>query len=394
MLAGMSPIEAPFRVVAPYRFNPLGAHVDHQGGPVLARTLDRGTRVDARPIRARRLVLRADIDGSIHRFESRIGDAPAKVRWQRYAQAAANVLDARHRLARGIEADVDGSMIAAGLSSSASYLLATLVALAEANDLSLSPDELVDAVREVEHEHLGLTNGVQDQMSIVHGRTGALARLDVDAGTALHVKDPPEAAGARWLLCFSGVSRELVGSGFNTRVAECREAAARLHPGATRLGDVPIEARDPSRLPAMLARRARHVFDEIDRVEAGAAAWERGDVAAFGTLMDASCRSSIECYESGSEWLVALHEIARDVPGVRGNRFSGGGYGGCLVMLADADGTDRAEAIGDEVLERYLARYPELRGVAHRFVAGDANGVRVERAAPTPSPGSSPGPSA
>ena len=375
-----SPAE-PFRVFAPYRFNPLGAHVDHQGGPVLARTLDRGTRLDARPTDGRVLRLRADVDGSVRGFESRIGEPPGEVRWQRYAQAAANVLDARHRLTRGIDADVHGSMIAAGLSSSASYLLAVLVALAEANDLAPSPAELVDMVREVEHEHLGLTNGVQDQLSIVHGRAGALARLDVDAGTALHVADPPEAAGTRWLLCFSGVSRELVGSGFNTRVAECREAAGRLHPSATRLGDVPVEAREPSRLPATLARRARHVFDEIRRVEAGTDAWRRGDVAGFGALMDASCRSSIERYESGSEWLVALHEIARAVPGVHGNRFSGGGYGGCLVMLVDAD---RAEAIGDEVLERYLARYPELAGVAHRFLAGDADGVLVGRGAAAP----------
>ena len=30
-------------VVSPYRFNPLGAHIDHQGGQVMARTLDQYT---------------------------------------------------------------------------------------------------------------------------------------------------------------------------------------------------------------------------------------------------------------------------------------------------------------------------------------------------------------
>ena len=41
--------DAPALVVSPYRFNPLGAHVDHQGGRVLARTLDQYTLLAFRP---------------------------------------------------------------------------------------------------------------------------------------------------------------------------------------------------------------------------------------------------------------------------------------------------------------------------------------------------------
>lgn len=367
-----------FRTTAPYRFNPLGAHVDHQGGAVLARTLAARTELDAIGNGERTLRLRASFDEGEETLECALGEILDGPRWARYASAAASVLDARRGPLTGIDGAVSGSMIAAGLSSSASFLLAVTGALAYANGVGLSPAELVDVVREVEHAHLGLTNGLQDQLSIVHGRAGAMAVLDMDRVSATHVPDAPAAADVRWLLCFSGVRRELVGSGFNARVAECAEAAAALHPGAARLCDVPSGARTKSalfRLPPPLRRRARHVYGEVDRVERGARAWRDGDVAGFGALMNESCASSIELYESGSEWLVALQEIARATSGVHGSRFSGGGYGGCLVMLVDAA---RSDAIGIEVLAAYTARYPDMAGIARTFEAGEGGALRVE----------------
>jgi len=381
------PAATRFRVRAPYRFNPLGAHVDHQGGDVLARTLELCTELVGRPLSEPRLKLVASLHGVEQTLDARFdtptgaGDPPdgQQERWRRYALGAARVLARRHRLSHGLDARVDGSMVAAGLSSSASFLLALLAGLAEANGLALSNADLVDAVREVEHEHLGLTNGLQDQLSIVHGRRGCIAQLSMDDGTASHVPDPV-GGDVRWLLCFSGVSRELVGSGFNTRVAECGEAAGWLQAGAHRLADVAPERRDLAALhrhAPVLARRARHVYSEMMRVRDGAAAWRAGDVARFGQLMNVSCKSSIEDYESGSEYLVALQGIAGETSGVLGSRFSGGGYGGCLVMLVQAAAVDE---IGASVLAAYLSRYPDMTGIAHCFVAGDAGGVEVSAA--------------
>ncbi len=368
-----------FRTTAPYRFNPLGAHVDHQGGAVLARTLAACTELDASANAQRVLRLRASFPEGDETLEMALGEVADAPRWARYASAAAGVLEARHGPLVGIDGSVSGSMIAAGLSSSASFLLAVTAALAHANDLELAPAELVDIVREVEHEHLGLTNGLQDQLSIVHGRAGTIAVLDMDQVSATHVPDPPAARDVRWLLCFSGVRRELVGSGFNTRVAECAEAAGRLHAGAVRLCDVPRASRRAvSELPDPLARRALHVYTEVDRVERGALAWRDGDVAGFGALMNESCASSIELYESGSEWLVALQEIALATPGVLGSRFSGGGYGGCLVMLVDAA---RVREIGARVLSAYTGRYPDMRGLARTFEAGEGGSLRIEASA-------------
>lgn len=45
------------------------------------------------------------------------------------------------------------------------------------------------------------------------------------------------------------------------------------------------------------ARRAEHFFTETVRVAEGAQLWEAGDIAAFGTIMNRSGRSSAENYE-------------------------------------------------------------------------------------------------
>ena len=129
-----------------------------------------------------------------------------------------------------------------------------------------------------------------------------------------------------------------------------------------------------STLPALLARRSKHVYTEMARVSVGVDAWRRGDWHAFGQLMNASCQSSINDYESGSEWLIALHEMAAALPGVYGNRFSGGGYGGCLFMLVDSS---FVENIGETLLNQYLDRYPELKSNARVLIAKSESTVRI-----------------
>ncbi len=348
---------------------------------MLARTTERHTGLLGSRLPAPTLQLATVLaDGSQSVFEAALGDInDTQPRWARYATAAAYVLNERHGpLPRGLDCQMRGSMIAAGLSSSASYLLAILAALCEVNDLQLDKPALVELVREVEHDWFGLTNGVQDQLSILHGQENALILVDPDAVCADTVSDPRSFldAGA-WLLCFSGVSRELADSGYNRPVADCHAAAALLQPGATRLGDVSPERRESASIDALdppLARRARHVYGEMARVADGVNAWKAGDLSRFGELMNASCHSSITLYESGSEWLVALHEIAGNTRGVYGNRFSGGGYGGCLVMLVEQG---RIDDIAADVLGQYLARYPDLADRAHCFAAGTAAGLQV-----------------
>jgi len=132
-----------------------------------------------------------------------------------------------------------------------------------------------------------------------------------------------------------------------------------LRDGAQILSDVPrtLFEEKKATLPENLRRRAEHFYGEVERVYRGARAWEDSDMELFGKLMNQSCESSIRLYESGSEILIQLHEIASDTNGVYGSRFSGGGYGGCVVALAKRD---LGESVAIEIAEKFLARHPKL----------------------------------
>lgn len=351
------------RIFSPYRICPIGAHIDHQGGPVLGRTLNIGTSFEYEPLDIHEVVISSDHFGAT-RFS--IGDLDHN-HWSRYAQAAARVLNVK----RGMKAHVNGSLIGSGLSSSASVGLAYLKALANVNDLELTSEQLVHLDFELEHEQLGLQNGLLDPMTIVHGRRDALLFMDTVAASVTPITDSPS-SDAAWIVAFSGISRELTKSGFNVRVAECHEAASTLLNGAWKLCDVPREVFEEKKmgLPENLRKRATHFFTEVERVHTGAQVWQKAELEQFGHLMNQSCQSSINNYESGNEVLIQLHEIASSTKGVYGSRFSGGGYGGCVVALAKRE---QAENTCAEIAEKFAALHPELP--SRVFVAEMGDGI-------------------
>jgi len=370
--------DEPTIIVSPYRMNPLGAHIDHQGGSVLARTIDQYTLLALYPSNSPRVVLHCDNgdkEDAATAFE--LGCEVEGENWIRYAKASANCFGLLEPESNGFTGLVFGTLVSAGLSSSASVILAYLSALAHVNGVQLNAPDLIELSRQVENEHMGLNNGLQDQMSIVFGRRSGLSLLDMQSVSANYFSNPSNIDEISWVVCYSGFSRELVSSGFNERVKECREAASMLDPGASHLGEVASELRTEQHLnvlPPHLGRRAQHVYSESNRVEQGCQAWQLGDWPLFGRLMNESCNSSINYYECGSEAMIELQRIALDHPAVYGSRFGGGGYGGCLMMLVQSEHTEEVQA---DVLQAYLEHFPEKKGLAKAFVAQAEDQVRV-----------------
>lgn len=347
-------------IFSPYRICPIGAHVDHQGGKVLGRTIEIGTLLDYMPNGSNQVHISSDHFGETKFL---VGELD-KNHWARYAQAAARVLGIKH----GAKMHTSGPLIGAGLSSSASVGLAYLKAFADVNDIRLTNEQLIQLEFELEHSVLGLQIGLLDPMTIVNGRKDALLFMDTLTGSVTPIPDPiPNFA---WIVAYSGVSRELTKSGFNTRVDECHQAASALLPGAKILSDVPYEVFEDgqSKLPENLRKRATHFFTEVERVQQGAKAWEEANLEAFGQLMNASCESSIRNYESGSDILIELHELVSGMDGVYGSRFSGGGYGGCVIALVHRPS---AGEICLSISEKFSKRHPELPSEVFVAEAGD-----------------------
>jgi len=369
-------------VVAPYRICPLGAHIDHQLGTVTAMALDRAVHLAFASATDRRVRLSSvDFEGEVA-FElddippSREGD------WGNYPRGAAQALQGRHELRRGMVGVTSGRLGEGGLSSSAAIGVAYLLALEHVNELQTTPEDNIALDQAIENGYLGLRNGILDQSAILLSRRRQLTVID--CGAIRHELIPqahntPELA---ILIPFSGLTQALVSTDYNRRVEECAVAATELlravgrPEDASLLGNLsPAEyAEHGDRLSGAPARRAAHFFTEMERVEAGVQAWQRGDVDEFGRLMTASGDSSIHQYECGCPPLIDLYEILIDTPGVYGARFSGAGFRGCCVSLV---APDAAPAAAEEVRQRYAESHPELADRAPVLVCRSDDGARV-----------------
>lgn len=361
------------QIFMPYRICPLGAHIDHQGGHVLGRIVNTGTVLVYAPLPEPQIRLASTNFSGLVNFP--IGADVQPNHWARYAQAAALALSQNHILTNGFIGVSSGTLFGAGLSSSAAVGLAYLQALADVNSISLTAANLVELDFQLEHKYLGLQNGILDQTTVLYGRENALVYIDTRCRQTRQIPDPPQAEDAGWLIIHSGVVRELTKSGgYNQGVAECREAAKWLSPGAVMLSDVPQDlfVDHAAAMPDNLRRRATHYFGEVARVADGMLAWQESDVDRFGLLMNDSCASSIHEYGSGQEEVIVLHQIVSATAGVYGSRFSGGGYGGCVIGLVERA---QAETAASQILQEYSQMFPALAHKAAVYLV--ENGVPV-----------------
>jgi galacturonokinase len=378
---GIDPASARL-VFAPYRICPLGAHVDHQLGPVTAMAIDQGVLLGYAASPAREVRLRSlNFPGEV-RFELSSSGAARPEDWGNYARGAAQALArSGHELRRGLVGVMGGSWSESGLSSSAAVGIAYLLALEEANSLRISPEANIGLDQVIENDYLGLRNGILDQSGILLSRRNHLTRIECASGVYRLI--PAASWMPPWsiLLAFSGLRKALVGTDYNRRVAECEAAARILLDAAGRGNDTAmlghVSAREYAehieRLPEPLDRRAAHFFSEVERVELGSQAWEQGELRQFGRLMTASGESSIRNYECGSPPLIDLYEIMIRCDGVHGARFSGAGFRGCCVGLVD-----RAAAVqAAQTIQRlYAERRPELASDASVVISHSDDGAR------------------
>ena len=231
---------------------------------------------------------------------------------------------------------------------------------------------LAQLTQRAENAFVGVNSGLMDQFAVAFGRAGHALFLDC---RSLEHRTVPLPAGTRLVICDSGSPRELAGSEYNTRRAECDRAVAALatlDPAVHSLRDVSPASLEAGRdrLDEAAYRRARHVVTENDRVLATIAALDVGDLRAVGEAFSASHASMRDDFEMSTPAIDALVDIARAVPGVIGARLTGGGFGGCTVNLVHDD------AVG-ELRSAILAEYPARTGLTPRvFEVRADDGVR------------------
>ena len=183
-----------------------------------------------------------------------------------------------------------------------------------------------------ETEFVGAPVGIMDQMAASLGRAREALFLDT---RTLRVSNAFRCPRSLELVVIdSGVAHQHAGGEIRDAAAESSSAprAARASRAARRCRR--SVCRGLAALPPLLARRARHVVTENERVLAAVAALRQAMLARLGALFDASHASMRDDYEVSTPEIDVLVDCARTEPDVYGARLTGGGFGGAIVAIA------------------------------------------------------------
>jgi galactokinase len=307
---------------APGRVTIIGDHTDYNGGLSLPMAIDLATEVTFSPKPGSFLVGVDSDQFPGQPFEIALGGA-APVADE--ALLAAGLLRLRPPPSGGTLRVTSTLPVGAGLSSSAAFAVATLLALGHDGD----PLTLARDCQEAERA-AGAHVGLLDPLAIAGASAGHALSIDFDTLETHPVALPGDAA---FVIVHSEAPRLLSQTPYATRRAECERAAQVLgRPlGRCELGDL-SELRDP-----VLRRRARHVVTECARVREAERLLGRGDLRALGAVMTEGHRSLAGDYRVSVPAVDQLVEHLLAQPGVLGARMAGGGFGGCVVALCSPD---------------------------------------------------------
>lgn len=355
--------ETPTIYKAPGRVNLIGEHTDYNDGYVLPTPIDRyiwaaiNTRKDD-AIRVQAL----DYDQTAEYKLSSIEFDETHM-WANYVLGVVDALGKRGYSLKGFDMTIQGNVpLGAGLSSSAALETAVVRALNSTFNLDLDPVEQAYIGKQCENEFVGVQSGIMDQFVSSIGQYGKALFVDCRTNEhSLHSLAP----GYKVVIINTTMSRELATSAYNVRKSQCEEAVGiiqRKYPEVKALRDINEDMLNTcwDELPEVVARRARHVVTENQRVLDTLTLLGKGDMEGFGELMYDSHESLRHDYEVSSKHLDILVDSTTDIEACLGARMTGAGFGGCTVNLVEED---HLEAFTEKVSERYFKLTAKRCGV-------------------------------
>lgn len=350
---------------APGRVNIIGEHVDYQDGLCLPMAIEH--RCFAAACRTDTGLLRLRSVQSTDQVEIPVAETvPGAVAgWAAYAAGVVWALreqltDALGSLAdAGLDIMIDGQVpLGAGLSSSAALECAVAAAVEDLFALGTTAHERITACIAAENDFVGAATGGLDQSASILATDGHALLLDCRDFSTESVPWDLAGQGLALLITDTHAPHSLVGGEYAQRRDQAEESARTLGVptlrDASEAGLTPDVITDP-----LIQRRARHVLTEIHRTRAFAGLLEAGTVrehvAELGELMNASHTSLRDDFEVTVPELDTAVEAAKDA-GAHGARMTGGGFGGSIIALVEADQAEHvARAIEEAFAERGFA---------------------------------------
>jgi galactokinase len=266
--------------------------------------------------------------------------APGSVQgWSAYVAGVVWSLRTAGHDVGGMDLAVNGEVPpGSGLSSSAAIECATALALADIYHLDIAPTGLAAQARTAENDFVGVPSGPMDQMVSMLAVAGHAMFLDTRSGRIEHIPFDPGAAGCRLVVVDTRVRHAHAEGAYSERRRNCTSAAERLKVAALR--DISedgmakvcrVLADDP-----VLIQRVRHVVTENARTVRIADLLRAGRLTDIGSLLSASHKSLRDDFQASSPELDAVVDAAERA-GALGARMTGGGFGGCAIVLVAND---------------------------------------------------------
>ena len=346
---------------APGRVNLIGEHTDYNDGFVFPMAIEPEVRIVCRARTDGRVRLASTIfPDSISEFSlnGQIAAGP-KGSWDNYSRGvAAELVEAGIPLV-GMDALISNTLpVGGGLSSSAAVEVATARALLKLAGTEMDPGRVALLCQKAEHEYAGVPVGIMDQTIVAGAKAGHAMLLDCRDLTKQFI--PIDTRELRVVVVNSMVKHELSGGEYAQRRKQCEEGVAefrRTNPTVRALRDVHLSDVEAARgkLSDVVFRRCRHVVSENERTTKAASELHHRNYEEVGQLMVQSHASLRDDYEVSTPELDFLVEESIQIRGVYGARMTGGGFGGCIVALAQARAVE-------PLAERLKQSYPQKFG--------------------------------
>lgn len=330
---------------APGRVNLIGEHTDYNGGHVFPCALTIGTYAAARKRDDRSIRFYSINLSDKGVVETSLDDLnPSdEAGWTNYPKGVVWAFIGRgYAIDTGFDMVIIGDIPAgSGLSSSASlevltgFMLRDMYGLDQVTNVDLA---LIGQFSE--NNYNGMNCGIMDQFASAMGKKDNAIFLDCN--TLDYEYAPIVLDGYKIVVTNSKVKHSLVDSAYNDRRSSCEKALSELKQvididslGALTAEE--FEAHKSAIADPVRVRRAHHAVYENRRTIEAVEALKRGDLTAFGKLMNESHISLRDDYETSCAEVDVLVDAAWSCDGCLGSRITGGGFGGCSVSIVRDD---------------------------------------------------------
>ena len=323
---------------APGRVDLMGSHTDYNQGFVLTLSIDRDTWIAASPRADAHVKIQSLNAAGCADFDLDDIQVDRAVPWTNYVRGVAYLLQSEGYPLRGWNGLIHSTVpITGGLSSSAALEVAAALTFQQLGGWQIESLPLALHCQRAENQFVGVNCGILDQYSSVFGHAGCALFLDCRQLTSEPV---PLHESIGIVICDTRAKRELTGSEYSMRRAQCEEGVQclkKFHPQICALRDISLAqlVAHASALPEPVVRRCRFVIEENQRVLSARSILPTGAQDTIRALTAASFEGARDLYEIVSLEMERMMEAMLAAPGVIGARQAGAGFGGCMVALVE-----------------------------------------------------------